>query len=194
MYTETTPNPLAIKIVLGVPPVSEGFHLFSSLSECATQPAVLSDLFSLPGLDSVLLTPEFITLTKTPEVPWSLLESIVLSVLSHHLDLFPLTINPRCDSSPSSQETHPWHGWTPPTAEAAEWLRDVETVIDERIRPGIEADGGMLTVLAFDQGILYIQLHGACSSCPHSQETLSGGIEQTLTYYFPEIQSVNLVP
>lgn len=191
MYSESTPNPLAIKIILGVPPVVEGYHLFSSLAECNNQSPMLADLFSLPGLDSVLLTPEFMTLTKTPEVPWSLLESIVLSVLNHHLDLFPLQINARHDAM-AGHEASQWDSWEPPSPEVAEWLRDVEAVIDERVRPGIEADGGMITVRAFENGMLYIQLDGACSSCPHSQDTLSGGIEQTLQYYFPEIQGVAL--
>ena len=85
MYTEETPNPLALKFILGKPIVHEGHYLFSSLQEAQGLP-VLEDVLSLPGIESLLLTREFLTVTKTGDVPWSLLESIILSALEYFKD------------------------------------------------------------------------------------------------------------
>lgn len=187
MYTEETPNPLALKFILGQPIVEEGHYLFSSLQE-AQGLTVLEDILSLPGIESVLLTREFLTVTKTGDVPWSLLESIILSALQHHLSAFPLT---------PSERAYPMHpdqfeGWVPPDEETAEICREIETLIDTRIRPAVEADGGIILFRAFEKGVVYVVLQGACSTCPMSSETLKNGIQQTLTYYIPEVVSVEL--
>jgi Fe-S cluster biogenesis protein NfuA len=188
MYAESTPNPLALKVVLGVPPVTSGYFLYSSLAEGKNH-SVLEDILSLPGIESILLTPDFITINKTPDVPWTLLESIVMSVLQHHFSAFPLSL----DLEGIGQDDQDrWHNWVPETPELAAICKDVEELIDSRIRPAVEADGGMISFCGYEAGIVYVKLQGACSSCPHSQETLTGGIEQTLRYYIPEITEVRL--
>lgn len=186
VYTETTPNPLALKFILGQCIVEEGYYLFSSLKE-AQGLGVVEDIFSLPGIESVLLTPHFMTVTKKERVPWPLLESIILSALQHHWQTFPLFIS----AAPSSPQEE-WGNWVPPTPEIQEIFRDIQELVEGKIRPAIEADGGIITVCAFEKGVVYIKLQGSCSSCPHSQETLKGGIEQTLSYYIPEVKTVEL--
>jgi NFU1 iron-sulfur cluster scaffold homolog, mitochondrial len=190
MYAEETPNPLAMKFVLGKMPVEQGYYFFSSLKEVQGLP-LLEDIFSLPGIDSVLVTPDFITITKTDQVPWTLLESILMSALQHHFDSFPLALD-QMEKNHSMQQDL-WTEWVPPTQEIADICTDIEELIETKVRPAIEADGGMITLCGFQEGVVYIKLQGACSSCPHSEETLKGGIEQTLKYYVPEITSVELV-
>lgn len=189
MYTETTPNPLALKIILGIPPVDKGYFLFSSLAEGKNHP-VLEDILSLPGIESLLLTPDFLTVNKTPDVPWTLLESILLSVLQHHLSAFPLNLE---IAGPAEKSEEKWHNWTPPTPEVAALCKDLEELIETHVRPAVEADGGMISLCGYEDGVVYVKLQGACSSCPHSQETLTGGVEQTLRYYVPEVREVRLV-
>jgi DNA repair protein RadA/Sms len=65
--------------------------------------------------------------------------------------------------------TPKWLGKCP---SCEEWNTFVEELIETKVRPAIEADGGMITFCAFEEGVVYIKLQGACSSCPHSQETL----------------------
>jgi Fe-S cluster biogenesis protein NfuA len=189
MYTETTPNPLALKIILGTHPVESGYFLYSSLPEVKNQP-VLEDILSLPGIDSILITPDFITINKTQDVPWTLLESIVLSILQHHLGAFPLSLDNAGVSAPGQEK---WKDWKPESPEIAAICQDIQDLIDGRIRPAVEADGGMISFCGYEDHIVYVELQGACSTCPHSAETLTGGIEQTLRYYIPEIKEVRLV-
>jgi Fe-S cluster biogenesis protein NfuA len=51
--------------------------------------------------------------------------------------------------------------------------------IIEKIRPSLQADGGDMQYVNFDQktGVLKIELMGHCAHCPMSQITLKEGIE-----------------
>ena len=127
---------------------------------------------------------------KTPEVPWTLLESIVLSVFQHHLGAFPLSLE---NIGVAQSHSEKWKDWKAETPEIEAICKDIEDLIAGRIRPAVEADGGMISFCGYEDQIVYVQLQGACSTCPHSTETLTGGIEQTLKYYIPEIKEVHLV-
>lgn len=191
MYTQETPNPLAQKFFLGVPVVSEGTYLFSSGAHVQGY-GPLEDLF-LPGVASLLITPEFITVVKNPETSWSLLEGVLFSVLNYHLGSFPLDEN--LLKSLSSGESVQNGLFTPWMEVEASFRQDIEALMDDYLRPGIQEDGGFLQCEGWnkEKGILYVRLDGACQGCPHSADTLKDGIERTLTYHLPDIKDVVLV-
>ena len=56
----------------------------------------------------------------------------------------------------------------------------VQKVIDEEIRPSLQADGGDLELVDVDAGTVYVSLRGTCTHCPSSQLTLKGGVEARL--------------
>lgn len=56
----------------------------------------------------------------------------------------------------------------------------VEEVLDA-IRPSLQQDGGDIELIEVtDDGIVKVQLQGACKGCPMSQITLSQGVERVL--------------
>lgn len=66
----------------------------------------------------------------------------------------------------------------------------VEKIIEKYIRPMLKADGGDIKLIDVKDGIVKVQMTGACGHCPMSQLTLSQGVERTLKEYIPEIKSV----
>ena len=58
---------------------------------------------------------------------------------------------------------------------------DVEAVI-EMIRPALQSDGGDIMLLDVDEenGIVEVELVGACGTCPSSTMTLKAGVERIL--------------
>lgn len=60
----------------------------------------------------------------------------------------------------------------------------------ERIRPYLNNDGGDVSFIRFDNGIVYVKLVGACSNCPHATMTLKDGIETALINEIPEVIKV----
>lgn len=60
-------------------------------------------------------------------------------------------------------------------------LENVDLVLNE-VRPYLIADGGNCSVAAVDKsaGVIYIQMEGACGTCPSSATTMSQGIRAIL--------------
>ena len=59
---------------------------------------------------------------------------------------------------------------------------EVERII-EIIRPAIQADQGDIDLIDVDEasGVVTVELHGACVTCPASTQTLKAGIERIMT-------------
>jgi Fe-S cluster biogenesis protein NfuA len=74
-------------------------------------------------------------------------------------------------------------------------LPRVERALDT-IRPYLEADGGNVKILEItEEGVVKLELLGACGSCPMSAMTLKAGVEEAIKRLVPEvtaIQAVNL--
>ena len=64
----------------------------------------------------------------------------------------------------------------------------------QKIRPTLQRDGGdVVLVSVSDDGVVTVQLTGACKGCPMSQVTLKEGIEKFLKSEVPGIKSVESV-
>ena len=51
-------------------------------------------------------------------------------------------------------------------------------------------DGGDITFHSFEDGVVTLQMRGACQGCPSSTATLKMGIENMLRHYIPEVREV----
>ncbi len=68
----------------------------------------------------------------------------------------------------------------------------IKQIIEQKIRPYLEADGGGIEFVGFDQtsGEVKVRLQGACAGCPGAQMTLSMGVEAALKEELPEVTRV----
>lgn len=62
----------------------------------------------------------------------------------------------------------------------------------DSIRPSLQADGGDIEFVGFDEkkGIAKVSLVGMCAHCPMSQVTLKQGVEAVLMKEVPEVKEV----
>jgi Fe-S cluster biogenesis protein NfuA len=65
----------------------------------------------------------------------------------------------------------------------------VQKVLDE-IRPQLQADGGDVALVGVEDGVVKVQLQGACAGCPMSTMTLKNGIERLLKQQIPAVKEV----
>lgn len=65
-----SPNPNAMKFTVGAPVGGPTTHVAGA----PTEQAFARDLLALPGVTSLFMTADFVTISKTSDVPW---ESIV---------------------------------------------------------------------------------------------------------------------
>ena len=69
----------------------------------------------------------------------------------------------------------------------------VEKVL-EKIKPSLQADGGDVELIEVtEDGIVKVELQGACAGCPMSQLTLKNGIEKKMKEEIPEVKEVQSV-
>lgn len=70
-----------------------------------------------------------------------------------------------------------------------ELISRIQDVLQE-LRPAILQDGGDIHFVRFEDGIVYVRLHGACVSCPISFITLKMGLEAQLKEKIPAVKEV----
>jgi Fe-S cluster biogenesis protein NfuA len=46
----------------------------------------------------------------------------------------------------------------------------IKELLETRVRPAVQADGGDIVYRGFDSGVVLLQLQGSCSGCPSSGE------------------------
>lgn len=69
----------------------------------------------------------------------------------------------------------------------------LKKVLDE-IRPNLQADGGDMNYLGVDdEGVVKLELQGACAGCPMSSLTISMGVERILKEHVPGVMRVEAV-
>eukprot|EP00927_Polykrikos_kofoidii_P073780 TRINITY_DN69803_c0_g1_i1.p1 TRINITY_DN69803_c0_g1~~TRINITY_DN69803_c0_g1_i1.p1 ORF type:complete len:335 (-),score=46.90 TRINITY_DN69803_c0_g1_i1:33-1037(-) len=69
---------------------------------------------------------------------------------------------------------------------------EIVDVLDNRVRPSVQADGGDVELLRWEatSGRVVLRLRGACRGCPQSAVTLQETILRTLKHFVPEVKSV----
>ena len=71
-----------------------------------------------------------------------------------------------------------------------ETVQQIKHLLDTRVRPAVAMDGGDITFHSFEDGVVTLQMRGACQGCPSSTATLKMGIENMLRHYIPEVREV----
>jgi Fe-S cluster biogenesis protein NfuA len=182
IQTELTPNPSTIKFIPGTEVLKEGTKQYNNVDEAENSPLAQS-LFAIDGVKAVFLAQEFISVTKKDVMEWSLLKAEVLTTITDHF----------VSGAPVLSEESG-------DAKAADTAVDddplsaqIREIIDTRVRPAVAQDGGDIIFHGFEDGIVKLEMHGACSGCPSSSITLKNGIENMLKHYIPEVLSVEQV-
>ncbi|MEX0300212.1 MAG: NifU family protein, partial [Kordiimonas sp.] len=141
-------------------------------------------MFAISGVDGVFLGQDFITITKSAEEAWDGLKPNVLAGLMQFFASGAEVVNADADLGTVVTDEN---------EEDAEIVEQIKTLLDEKVRPAVAGDGGDIVYRGFKEGVVYLQMQGACAGCPSSTMTLKHGIENLLKYYVPEVVDVQAV-
>ncbi|KAF3656339.1 NifU-like protein 1, chloroplastic [Capsicum annuum] len=72
------------------------------------------------------------------------------------------------------------------SAKQFELTKENVDMVLEDVRPYLISDGGNVDVVSVEDGVVSLQLQGACESCPSSTTTMKMGIERVLKEKFGE--------
>ena len=186
--TETTPNPASLKFLPGRPVMSQGTREFAT-PEAAEASPLAQAVFDTGEVVNVFFGGDFISVTAAPGVNWSDLKPQVLSILlDHFVSEAPLFAPGTAGdiSVPAEDDA-----LLVEESEAdADIVSQINELLETRVRPAVAGDGGDIQYRGFKDGVVYLQMQGACSGCPSSTATLKHGIEGLLTHYVPEVVEV----
>lgn len=184
--TETTPNPATLKFLPGEVVMATGTREFTS-SEAAAASPLAEALFALGDVTGVFFGREFVSVTVAAGTAWSDAKPQVLAVLlDHFVTQTPLFAAGSADFAVPADDAQELDD-DPADAEVIDQIKDL---IETRVRPAVANDGGDIIYRGFRDGVVYLQMQGACSGCPSSTATLKHGIESLLKHYVPEVSEV----
>jgi Fe-S cluster biogenesis protein NfuA len=181
VQTENTPNPESIKFVPSGKIVLEsedGTGYFVSRTDAVEdimKSPLCKELFKIDGVKAVYLGYDFVTITKYAEHKWQLMRPEIFGSL---MDFFGSNQPVLLDKPLITDTTI--------LDDDDEIVAMIKELIESRIRPAVQEDGGDIRYVSFDEttGLVTVQLAGSCVGCPSSSITLKNGVENMLVRRF----------
>jgi len=180
IYFEANPNPNSLKFVADFMLVEEGKNYDFPSKESAKNAPLADRLFELDYVTRVFYMSNFITVTKTENIDWLEIREELKSIIKEHLeDNMPLLSDITNKEDPTLE------------SDESDIEKRIKEILDEYVKPAVEQDGGAISYASFNDGVVKVNLQGACSGCPSSLVTLKAGIENLLTRMIPEVKKVD---
>lgn len=195
IQTESTPNVDALKFrpnhrVLPeevATPFVEYLNPRSTIAPPYPSPLAAS-LMNIDGVTAVFYGADFITVTKDTDANWAHIKPEIFSLITEAITAGqPLVVIKQGDGVGADGGGQGQEGVEADSLAYNE--NDSETVgmikelLETRIRPAIQEDGGDIEFRGFEDGYVMLKLRGACRTCDSSTVTLKNGIEGMLMHY-----------
>jgi Fe-S cluster biogenesis protein NfuA len=180
IQTEPTPNPATLKFLPGRAVLNTG-TLDMRDKAAAAQSPLAEKLFDIGGVSGVFYGSDFIAVTKA-QGEWQQLKPAILgAIMEHFMSGAPVLRDEGAAPSGVDEFFAP---------EDAETVTTIKELIETRVRPAVANDGGDISFRGFKDGVVYLDMKGACSGCPSSTATLRHGIQNLLKHYLPDVVEV----
>lgn len=195
IQTENTPNADALKFLPNHPVLPEGFavpyveYLNPRATIAPPYPSPLAaQLMNVDGVTAVFYGSDFITVTKAADANWAHIRPEVFSLITE-----AITSGQQIIKDASGEMAHD----APAEIDSLQYDENdsevvgmIKELLETRIRPAIQEDGGDIEFRGFEDGQVHLKLRGACRTCDSSTVTLKSGIEGMLMHYIEEVQGV----
>lgn len=184
IQVEETPNPNSLKFYPGEIVLENGTMDFQDKVQGSLKSPLAKALFKIKGVKSVFFAQDFVTVSKEDDdkTEWNVLKPQIFSAIMIFYSMKQPILYSSADGSSNDINE-----------KDSDIVKEIKTLITERIRPTIQEDGGDLEFVSFEDNIVRVRLQGACTSCPSSVVTLKSGIKNMLQFYIPEVQDVEQV-
>jgi len=185
IQTQETPNPSSLKFLPGRA-VLEGGGTFDVPTIAAAKGSPLAKLlFRIDGVKSVFFGGDFITVTKYDDegVEWKVMKPEIFATV---MDFFNSGLPVVHEGAEISGDTEIYD-------DDDDTVQMIKELLDTRIRPTVQEDGGDIVYMGFEDGVVKLKMQGSCTSCPSSIVTLKNGVQNMLQFYIPEVVSVEQI-
>lgn len=191
-----TPNPRARLFRFnGVSPFTEAGTTFTSDSErsaskvetavdaaaaCSHEQRLANRLLGVLGVARVYLQGSNATVTLAETAEWKTAEAELRTIIEQFAESDGAMDVPSAMAKGGDE------------SETADLEDETREMINMRVKPFVQQDGGNIEVMRFDKGtgVVYVHLSGSCAGCPSSDVTMQIGAKAMLRHYFPEVSDV----
>ena len=202
IQTDTTPNPESLKFLPGRPVLSQpstnddddqqeesnhsnvGIYATATDKDEIARSPLLKALFAVEGIKSIYLGGDFITVTKFATAKWAHIRVLTFSaIMDFYASGQPVLLEAPIVTDTTILDTDD------------EVVAMIKELLETRIRPAVQEDGGDIRYVGFEEssGVVQVQLAGSCVGCPSSSVTLKNGVENMLMHYVPEVTGVEAI-
>jgi Fe-S cluster biogenesis protein NfuA len=190
IQTENTPNPDALKFLPNHPILPPGLSspFIEYLSPRSTlappHPSPLAaQLMNIDGVTAIFYGADFITVTKAGDVNWAHIKPEVFSLITEAVTSGAQIVNITEGKSGEDGQEGVEEDSLSYNENDSEVVGMIKELLETRIRPAIQEDGGDIEFRGFEEGFVLLKLRGACRTCDSSTVTLKSGIEGMLMHY-----------
>jgi len=177
VQTEITPNPNSLKFIPGKSVSLIGPVEITEINK--TSNGLIRNILSIEGVKGVFLSDNFISVNKTNGYEWEDLKHIIISFINDYFANGNENVISEIDETKKLDTS---------TVEG-----QIIRILETKIRPAVARDGGDIKFKEFSNGIVRVELQGACSGCPSAALTLKQGVQNLLCHYIPEVKEVEAV-
>ncbi|KAF2405217.1 HIRA-interacting protein 5 [Trichodelitschia bisporula] len=200
IQTEDTPNADALKFKPNHRILPENFtspfiEYMSPRSTLAPpNPSPLAGaLMNIDGVTSVFFGQDYITVTKDSATPWAHIKPEAFSLITEAVTSGQPIVNTVAGKAGEGEDGNTEADSLAYNEDDSEVVGMIKELLETRIRPAIQEDGGDIEFRGFENGQVLLKLRGACRTCDSSTVTLKNGIESMLMHYIDEVEGVQQV-
>lgn len=201
IQTEGTPNPDAIKFLPNhrvlpenLPtPFIEYLNPRSTISPPYSSP-LAAQLMNIDGVKAVFYGADFITVTKDADANWAHIRPEVFALITEAVTSGQKIVNvaEKKDGAGAEGASGEELDSLAYDENDSEVVGMIKELLETRIRPAIQEDGGDIEFRGFVDGDVKLKLRGACRTCDSSTVTLKNGIEGMLMHYVSCFSNVHV--
>ena len=177
IQTEITPNPNSLKFLPGKSVSLIGPIEITEISKTTNN--LVRNILSIDGVKGVFLSDNFISVNKHNEFEWEDLKHIIISFINDYFAKGNENVISKKEET-KELDTSSVEG-------------QIIKILETKIRPAVARDGGDIKFKEFRDGIVRVELQGACSGCPSAALTLKQGVQNLLCHYIPEVREVEAI-
>jgi len=185
IQTQDTPNPSSLKFLPGRPVLEDGGTYDVPNLTAAKASPLAKLLFRIDGVKGVFFGTDFITITKYEDegFEWKIMKPEIFATIMDFFSSGLPIVNADVETS----------GDTEIYDDDDDTVAMIKELLDTRIRPTVQEDGGDIVYMGFEDGVVLLKMQGSCTSCPSSIVTLKNGVQNMLQFYIPEVVAVEQI-
>ena len=138
----------------------------------ATKSPLAAELLLLPGIESVLIAENMVTVSAAHEIDWPALG--IGNIIRKHIRSGPIIADDYFRDLPSEGDL--------------KWA--ISDLLDREINPAVAAHGGFIELIDVKRNNVYLRLGGGCQGCGAADVTLKQGIEKAIRSLAPLVGEI----